>query len=138
MTGICKYKMLNSNLKTMAYKKRSTSPELEKAQNRMAGIKQFESNFDYGNGLTEEAYMAEMKLVDDLTKQNNELLTTVDGVSSALDQADKALALLSTRVLNAVGSKYGYDSIEYEKAGGIRTSEFKRVRKVSNGVTPTK
>jgi hypothetical protein len=29
-------------------------------------------------------------------------------------------------MLNGVGSKYGYDSIEYENAGGKRKSERKR------------
>jgi hypothetical protein len=124
--------ILNFNFNIMAYKKRGTSPEYDKAQNRLAGIKQFETKIDFGNGLTEEAYLASMKLVDDLTKKNNDLLTSVDGVATELDQAEKDLAELSSRFLNAVGSKYTYDSVEYEKAGGTRTSEIKKTKKTVN------
>ena len=113
----------------MAYKKRSTSPELEKAQHRLSGIQQFENKFDFGNGLTEDAYMQSMQKVADLTAQNNDLLTKVDGISTALDQAEHDLGILSSRLLNAIGGKYTHDSIEYEKAGGIRSSEIKHGRK---------
>ena len=115
----------------MAYRKRSTSPEQDKAENRLSGIKQFETKFDFGNGLTEEAYVASIKIVSDLTKKNNDLLTQVDGVSTALDQAEKDLAALSSRVLSGVASKYTQDSIEYEKAGGVRTSEIKKNKKAA-------
>ena len=121
----------------MAYKKRTTSPELEKAQNRLAGIDQYEPNFDFGNGLNRSVYFAGMNLVTDLTKRNNDLLTEVDGNSTALDQAEKELAKLSSRVLSGVASKYTTDSIEYEKAGGVRSSEIKRGRK-NNNIPPAK
>jgi len=121
----------------MAYKKRTTSPVYEKNQNRLAGIIKFEPNFDFGNGLNEAAYRESMDLVDELTKKNNELLTDVDGVSTSLNLAQKALSKFGTRVLNAVGSKYNYDSVEYEKAGGVRSSDIKRGRKATK-TTPTK
>ena len=116
----------------MAYKKRTTSPELEKAQIRSAGIEQFDPDFDFGNGLTKTVYLEGMNLVAELTKKNNDLLTEVDGNSTALDLAEKALANLSSRVLSGVASKYTTDSIEYEKAGGVRSSEIKRGRKNNN------
>ena len=113
----------------MAYRKRSTSPEQDKAENRLSGIKQFETKFDFGNGINQDAYVAAINNVADLSKKNNDLLTQVDGVSTALDQAEKDLATLSSRVLSGVASKYTQDSIEYEKAGGVRTSEIKKTRK---------
>ena len=113
----------------MAYRKRKTSPEKNKADKRLAGIKQFETKFDFGNGLTEEAYTASIKKVADLSDQHSELLSQVDDKATALDKATKELSLLSSRVLNAVGGKYSYDSIEYEKAGGIRKSDIKRAKK---------
>lgn len=115
----------------MAYKKRETPPVYDKAKNRLAGIKQFETKVDFGNGLTEEAYLAAMDKVDSLITENNDLLTKVDGVSTALDLAEKELSKLSSRFLQSVGSKYTTDSIEYEKAGGVRSSEIKRGRKSS-------
>jgi hypothetical protein len=119
----------------MAYKKRSTSLEQEKAQNRLDGAKQFETNINFGRGLTEADYSNQITLVDTLTKEYNTLLTKADGVSTQLDQAEKGLAELSTRFLNAVGAKYGYDSVEYEKAGGVRKSDYKRTSRKSTSKT---
>lgn len=115
----------------MAYKKRETSPVYDKAKNRLAGMKQFETKIDFGPDLTEEAYLAAMAKLDALTQKNNELLTEVDGVSTELNEAEKALSRLSSRFLQAVGSKYTTNSVQYEKAGGVRSSEIKRGRKSS-------
>ena len=121
----------------MAYKKRGTSPEQEKAQNRLDGIKQFEPTIDFGVGLTEVDYTNRILRVDTLTKGYNSQLINADGISTQLDQAEKELAELSKRFLNAVGAKYGYDSVEYEKAGGVRTSDYKRTAKKSTSKTQT-
>jgi hypothetical protein len=121
----------------MAYKKRGTSPEQEKAQNRLDGIKQFEPTIDFGVGLTEGDYTNRILRVDTLTKGYNSQLINADGISTQLDQAEKELAELSKRFLNAVGAKYGYDSVEYEKAGGVRTSDYKRTAKKSTSKTQT-
>jgi hypothetical protein len=43
-----------------------------------------------------------------------------------LDRFEKELADFSDTMLKAVGVKYGFDSIEYEKAGGTRKSDKKR------------
>ncbi|NOU16901.1 MAG: hypothetical protein HOO91_05015 [Bacteroidales bacterium] len=110
----------------MAYKKRSTSLEQEKAQSRLDGTKQFENPINFGRGLTEVDYTTQITLVDTLTKEYNSMLIKADGISTQLDQAEKDLAELSKRFLNAVGAKYGYDSVEYEKAGGVRKSDYKR------------
>ncbi|MGE0078108.1 MAG: hypothetical protein AB7S48_09630 [Bacteroidales bacterium] len=116
----------------MAYKKRSTSSEQEKAQNRLAGIKQFEATVDYGTGLTESDYTNRITAVDTLTQEYNQLLTQADGVAAQLDIAERELAEISKRFLNTVGSKYGYDSVEYQKAGGVRSSDYKRTTHRTN------
>ncbi|BDX39121.1 hypothetical protein CYCD_24760 [Tenuifilaceae bacterium CYCD] len=120
----------------MAYKKRSTSLEQEKAQNRLDGIKQFETSVNYGVGLMEEDYLTKINRVNKLTQEYNQLLTQADGIATQLDIAERELAEISKRFLNAVGAKYGYDSVEYEKAGGVRTSDYKRTsRKTNNNVS---
>jgi hypothetical protein len=121
----------------MAYKKRSTSLEQEKAQNRLGGIKQFETTINYGTGLAESDYSGAITRVDTKTKEYNALLTQADGVATELEQAERDLSELSKRFLNAVGAKYGYDSVEYEKAGGVRTSDYKRSSKKSSNNTST-
>ncbi len=113
----------------MAYKKRATSVEQEKAHNRLAGMKLIEPAINFGRGLTEEAYTTQIEMVNTLTHDYNALLTQADGVATQLDIAEKELAEMSKRFLNAIGAKYGFDSVEYEKVGGLRMSDYRRSSK---------
>ena len=110
----------------MAYKKRGAPSEVDIAQVRNLGIGQIEPNFDFGNGLNNEAHNAQIKKVNDGIQTYNGLLTSADSVSSQIDIDIKNLCDFNSRLLNFVSSKYGYDSLEYEKAGGVRTSDIKR------------
>ena len=121
----------------MAYKKRKESSEVRKARKRLDGIRSIDESADLGNGLTVEFYDGEIKKLVDKTASYNTLLSTVDGQLSELEQAEKDLGELSDRMLNAVGTKFGYDSIEYEKAGGVRKSERKRSARKNGGNTKT-
>jgi hypothetical protein len=118
----------------MSYRKRTVSTEVAKANKRLDGIRSIEPNIDLGNGITDPAYAAEIAKVTSLTEKYNTLLSEVDGTLTALEQAERELADYSQRILNAVGTKFGYNSIEYEKAGGTRKSEKRRTsRKGNNG-----
>jgi hypothetical protein len=111
----------------MSYRKRTVSPEVAKANKRIDGIRAIEPDVDLGNGLTVATYASEIGKVNDLTQKYNTLLSEVDGTLTLLSQAEKGLGDFSQRILNAVGTRFGYDSVEYEKAGGTRKSEKKRV-----------
>lgn len=56
----------------------------------------------------------------------NTALSKLDGLLNDLKNEEKKLQTLSGEMLAAVGVKYSKDSSEYEKAGGVRTSERKR------------
>lgn len=120
----------------MAYKKRKDSPVVEKANKRIDGLKSIGPETDLGNGLTISAYDAEIKKVESLIQRYNTLLSDVDGVLTQIKAAEDDLAEFSKRMLNGVGAKYGFDSIEYEKAGGVRSSD--RKRPVLNGKSVVK
>jgi hypothetical protein len=45
-----------------------------------------------------------------------------------VDDAEKTLRDMSERMLTGVATKYGKDSDEYEKAGGVRKRDRKRFR----------
>ncbi|NOU16019.1 MAG: hypothetical protein HOO91_00475 [Bacteroidales bacterium] len=113
----------------MAYRKRATSVELEKAQNRLAGMKLFETTINFGRGLTEADYTTKIDEVNTLTQSYNTLLTQADAVATQLDIAERELAELSKRFINVVGAKYGFDSVEFEKVGGLRMSDYRRSSK---------
>lgn len=116
----------------MAYRKRQQSPEVGKANKRIDGLVSIEPEVDLGTELTLTAYRAKITLVENLTKSHNTLLAELDTSLTLLEKAEKDLADFSERMLSGVGSKYGFDSIEYEKAGGVRKSDVKRPRKNGN------
>lgn len=72
---------------------------------------------------------AEIKKILLQQEEYNTLISTLEGKATILREALKALGKYSRIVLSEVGSKFGYDSVEYEKAGGTRTSAIKRNRK---------
>jgi hypothetical protein len=110
----------------MAYKKRDKSPEVTKASQRIDKIKTIEEDFDLGNNLTRVNYEQKIKLVVDQTADYNQKLALVDSAMITLDQLERELADFTDRILKGVGMKYGFDSIEYEKAGGTRKGDKKR------------
>jgi hypothetical protein len=110
----------------MSFRKRQLSAVVVKANKRRDGLRSIDENIDLGNGLTGTAYKAETDKVIGLTEQYNTQLSQLDGIRAELEKAEKNLAEWSKRILSGVGSKYGYDSTEYEKAGGTRRSARKR------------
>jgi hypothetical protein len=121
----------------MAYRKRKISPEVAKASKRRDSIRSIEQDFDLGNGLTEAAYTASIDNVITRTQTYNTQLSVLDGMLTDLEKAEKDLRALTVRMLTGVGSKHGYDSVEYEKAGGTRKSDRKRPTR-NNGSNNTK
>ena len=122
----------------MAYKKRGASSEVETAQIRNQGINQIEPEFDFGNGLTHQAHLAKINKVNNGIQTYNGLLTSADSVASQIDIDEKELSDFNSRLLNFIGGKYGYDSLEYEKAGGIRTSDIKHSKPSKNNTNTGK
>ena len=102
-----------------------TSKVLDKANLRVAGLRSIGTQ-DFGGGLTSEAY--EQAIEDTRAKLDayNQALSTVDERGNELLASEKTLQDLSERVLAGTGAKYGKNSSEYEKVGGIRKSERKR------------
>ena len=115
--------------RVVARKKRK-SKVLENALMRTVGLQAISPTLDLGNGLTAPMYAEEVQKLENLMNAYNLLLAQSDeGQNQAIAQ-EKIVRDLSERMLEGVGSKFGHDSNEYEKAGGKRKSEHKRpVRK---------
>ena len=98
---------------------------LDKANLRAAGLRSIGAQ-DFGGGLTSASY--EQALADTRTRLDdyNQALSTVDEKANLLAASEKTLQDLSERVLAGVAARYGKDSNEYEKVGGIRKSDRKR------------
>ena len=115
----------------MAYKKK-TSAEIEKARRRFSGIATLGTGLDLGSGLTTVAYKSAINTTEVALDSYNQLLSQADGAHATFLKLEKDLANISERMLAGIGTKYGFDSIEYEKGGGTRKSEKKKpVKKVA-------
>ncbi|PSN19719.1 hypothetical protein C7271_05865 [filamentous cyanobacterium CCP5] len=115
----------------MARKKRS-SPALEKAQRRLAGMQSVAEDIDFGNGLTMAAYDEHIQTMREKLMTYNRMLSMVDGAYNDMLMAERKLMDFSDHMLSGFGVRYGKDSTEYEMAGGRRKSERqKRTRRPS-------
>jgi uncharacterized protein YukE len=119
----------------MSFRKRQLPKKVMTAQNRLEGIRSVEQNFDNGNGLSNAVYETEIAKVEQTNEEYNKLLSQLDGLATELRKSERGLGELSQRMMNAIGSKYGYDSAEYKKAGGTPKSEKKRSAKKNGKAT---
>lgn len=110
----------------MARKKKTVSKVLDRAKARLASIRSIDPDLDMGNGNSVTAFDAVINAAEDDMETYNTQLSIVDEKYDIFLKREKAAADLSQKMLNAVGSKYGYDSIEYEKAGGVPKSKRKK------------
>lgn len=117
----------------MARQKKRQSPQVTKAKTRVAALTSIDAELDLGEGLTLKAYKEALQDTEGRLDGYNTALSQVDGAFNALRSAEKKLADLSERMLTGVASRYGKDSDEYEKAGGVRKSEHKRPVRTKKG-----
>ncbi len=113
----------------MARKKR-TSKAIETATLRLNGLNAIDSALDLGNGVSNRQLSDDIVAAQAALDEYNSMLSTLDNKLNELVSKEKALRALSERSLKGVGVRFGFDSNEYEMAGGTRKSERKRpVRK---------
>jgi hypothetical protein len=94
------------------------SAQINNTKNRLIGFTTIDPNLDLGNGLSVQKLS---QLTSDLQAQLNEYNSTIvrlDQMGSQIHNLEKAIAHLSGKMLTAVGLTYGYDSEEYQMAGG--------------------
>lgn len=110
----------------MARRKKLRSREIDLAEERIAGMEVIEPNLVLGEDLTMEIYRAQRKKAKDALDAYNKLLSQVDGLLNTYQIEEELLGELNVRMLAGVGTRFGFNSSEYEQAGGTRTSERKR------------
>ena len=112
----------------MAYKKRSAS-HFEKAVTRLASLRSIDSKMDLGNGLSIANYEQALNDLRSKIDDYNTWLSQVDEKKNQIAASELKLKDLSERLLAGIASKFGKNSDEYEKAGGKRRSERKKIAK---------
>lgn len=120
----------------MARKKRG-SKTYDKALIRKAALVSIDPALDLGNGLTIAAYDAKITATKATMDSYNTVLSQADEKQNLFTDSEKELRNWNERMLSAVAGKYGKDSNEYEKAGGVKKSLRKKpsskVAKVPKG-----
>ncbi|MGG6267303.1 hypothetical protein ACQ4M3_22710 [Leptolyngbya sp. AN03gr2] len=106
------------------------STELDKAQRRLAGLKSIDPTLDLGYGLTIDTYTEMIESLQEALAKHNQIVSDLDASRKTIDELDRTMAAMSSRMLSAVKIKYGSNSKEYSQAGGT-------VRKGSNASTPS-
>ncbi|HXI24140.1 MAG TPA: hypothetical protein VNG71_09785 [Pyrinomonadaceae bacterium] len=119
-------------------RQKRNSPVLQTARERLAGLKEFHIEPDFGAALTVAAYETEINgYATDETNYNQDL-AALDDKQNRLDARESGLKDLNQRILAAVKAQFGPDSSEFELAGGTRRSERKKpVRKPPSGSGPS-
>jgi hypothetical protein len=113
----------------MARRKRS-SPILDNAQIRLAGVKSIRDKEQLGPRLSVDAYEQRIIAFAAKLSEYNGMLAGLDQMLNDLQRDERELQSESVRMLAGIGAHFGPDSSEYEQAGGTRKSERKRpVRK---------
>ena len=109
----------------MAFKKR-TSPVAETTAQRLDGLRAIEQTLDLGNGLNNSGYKGIIDEVQAALSVYNTKLSEADNARILLEQKEEELQDYARRMLAGIGVKYGFDSAEYEHAGGTRKSERRK------------
>lgn len=111
-----------------------TSKVLDRANARAAGLRSI-GTLDFGNGLTSASYEQAIADVQTRLEDYNQTLSSLDEKANNLASAERTLQDFSERFLAGVAARFGKDSSEYEKAGGVRKSERKRPARRSEKTT---
>jgi hypothetical protein len=118
----------------MARKKKNIDRDIQKAQQRLDGMRAIDPRLDLGEGVTVAAFETLVKKPVDLTSQYNAILAQADDLLNQINAASDSMNDMSGRVLAGVKFKYGADSTEYEMVGGTRRSERRKpLRKNGDG-----
>ncbi|HEY0544734.1 MAG TPA: hypothetical protein VGC91_04985 [Pyrinomonadaceae bacterium] len=113
---------------------RRTSSVTARAVVRSNNLRTISPTLDLGGGLTLEALDKLITQAQEAEGDYNQTVAQLDEKTNRLDALLKQTSELSARLLAGVGARFGRNSDEYEKAGGVRTEEIKRTpRKKPDG-----
>jgi len=108
---------------------KKTSRILEKVELRVAGLKAIDPQMDFGNDRSLDNLMQSVNQIRARLDAYNTALAVIDSSKTEIQLLEKTIADLADQMLLGVAFKYGKDSSEYERAGGVRKSE--RIRRSS-------
>jgi len=109
----------------MARRKRNSSV-LERAERRIESLQSINVELDFGQGVTVEAYNANINDLRSKLAAYNTALSSIDKLTDDVKNAEQVVLAMSEKMLMGVGSRYGKTSQEYEMACGVRRRKNSR------------
>lgn len=116
----------------MARRRKSETPAMSDAEQKIAGMKSIDPRLDLGNGVTLAQHEAALAACRAALEDYNSSLAISDEKHNVFHALEKVVIANNKKILPAVGLRYGTDSNEYEMVGGKRESERKRPAKKNN------
>lgn len=107
----------------MSRKRKAAPKAIIDAGARLTNLKSIDPALNLGAGLTNAIFEGSINDYYSLLDTYNQTIALLDSQLNNLENLEKTTSDLSVRMLSGVGVKYGYDSNEYEMAGGTRKSE---------------
>ena len=108
----------------MARLKRS-SPGLEQAIRRLAGMRSISETLEFGNELNLTEYDNRIQALQTQISNYNTMLSTIDQMAGQTALMEKELRSYSEKMLLSVAARYGKDSLQYMQAGGRQRKSSK-------------
>jgi hypothetical protein len=109
----------------MGRRKRNSSV-LAEANARLNGLKGIDPTLDFGNGLTVGALEQAIDSLQAKLGRYNQKLSEVDEELFGVEAEEDKLNDLNSRVLAGIAARFGRNSVQYEKVGGVRSDDRKR------------
>lgn len=110
----------------MARQKKSPTPEMLDAGEKIIALKKIDKDLDLGNGVSVADGEAVLNGANTKLNVYVQSVMATDVCKNDFDAQNKLVAKFNSKVLSAVALKYGKDSNEYEMVGGTRESERKK------------
>ncbi|TFI51582.1 hypothetical protein BLD44_025190 [Mastigocladus laminosus UU774] len=106
-----------------------SSPTLQKAIRRIAGMRSISPTLDFGNGLSLTDYDSRIENLQNQLLTYNSLISTLDEMAGQLSVIEEELSRYSEKMLMSVATHYGKESLQYFQAGGKqRKSSSRRLK----------
>ncbi|HEX8503254.1 MAG TPA: hypothetical protein VF659_21900 [Pyrinomonadaceae bacterium] len=115
-------------------RRKRDSAVLEQARSRLNALKGIDPALDLGNGLTVNAFEQVIDALGTKLDGYNQKLSEADEALFEVENNERTVKDLNSRFLAGIGARFGRNSVQYEKVGGIRTDDRKQpTRKKDNG-----
>lgn len=120
-------------------RRKRDSAILEQARSRLNALKGVDPTLDLGNGLTVTAFEQAINALGAKLDGYNQKLSEADEALFGVETDERTVKDLNSRFLAGIGARFGRNSVQYEKVGGVRTDDRKqpnRKRGDDDGANP--